>query len=294
MDEKWKKPSMEELTTKLFPLMQGENEKTNRSQLKHRLNILQAWFGDLSSTTPEALRDASILEIGCGQGDMTVPLAHFAGTVDAIDPAPLTYGSPLTLGQAQERVSKYFDITSGEYASGKIHWIQDDPIEYISNPKSPFDVDVVVLAHSLFYLPSEDYLAKLLQKCRSVCHYKSAGELKLVIAEWGMRASNPAAEAHVLAVKAQEANPLPDGNVRVVVTPERIKEIAASSGWKLVREHWIEAPDLDDGHWEVGCARETKREGQELPLLKDMERAVERLEGGRAAAMDVWTAVFTL
>jgi SAM-dependent methyltransferase len=286
MDETRDQPSMEDLITTLYPLMPGEDEKTNRSQLKHRFDLLQSWYGGLPSITQD-LRSATVLEIGCGQGDMTIPLAHFAKRVDAIDPAPLDYGSPFTLGEAQATVSRHF--------GDKIRWIQQDPIEYMSSQEAQDSIpDVVVLAHSIFYFASEDYLARLLRQIRSLASGREAGSTRLVVAEWGMRASNPAAEAHVLAAKAQGVNPLPDGNVRVVITPEKIKEIALGCDWRLIKEHWVEAPDLDDGQWEVGLARETAHGGQTSPLLVEMERAVEKLQGGRAGAMDVWTAVFEL
>ncbi|SMR53832.1 unnamed protein product [Zymoseptoria tritici ST99CH_3D1] len=286
MSKTWNQPSQDALVKSLWPLYPGEDEATNTSQLRHRLNLLQTWFGDLTPT-PKDLQDASILEIGCGQGDMTIPLAHFAGHVDAVDPAPLDYGSPFTLGQAQAQLSKHF--------GDKIRWIQQDPMDYIRSQKdSQSAPDVVVLAHSIFYFASEEYLSSLLRELRAFGNGHNSGSLKLVVAEWGMRATNPAAEAHVLAAKAQAPNPLPDGNVRLVVTPEEIRRIAADGGWKLAKEHWIESPELDDGQWEVCLARDTRRNGEEAPLLDEMERAVKKLEGKRVAAMDVWTAVFTI
>ena len=48
-----------------------------------------------------------VLEIGRGQGGYTLALAAAIGPdghVDALDPAPPTYGAPITLGQSQARL----------------------------------------------------------------------------------------------------------------------------------------------------------------------------------------------
>lgn len=268
--------------------MSGENSRTNISQLHHRLNILNTWFGGLSSATT-TLSGATILEIGCGQGDMTVPLAHFGGKVFGVDPAPRDYGSPLTLGQAQSQISE------SPLVGRKIEWVRRDPIDYLR--ESPdMCVDFVVLAHSIFYFPSENYLADLLRALRFFAakreHEKTC---RVLIAEWGMRASNPAAEAHVLAAKAQATNPLADGNVRTVVVPHRIQEIATAAGWTMEAEGWMESPDVEDGEWEVGlantmaCEEMTIERGVEF---REMMRAVEQLGDGKIGSMDVWTGVF--
>lgn len=69
-------------------------------QATHRLELLNFFRIHPSS---------SILEIGCGQGTCTVVLGHATGReghIDAINPAPLDYGAPYTLGQAQEHIAK--------------------------------------------------------------------------------------------------------------------------------------------------------------------------------------------
>jgi trans-aconitate methyltransferase len=66
-------------------------------QTRHRLRILEKFNIPINS---------EVLEIGCGQGDMTAVLASTLAEshIDAIDPAPLDYGKPETLGQAQARM----------------------------------------------------------------------------------------------------------------------------------------------------------------------------------------------
>lgn len=259
------------------------------SQTQHRLNLLTAWFGSLDDAK-NALSGKTILEIGCGQGDMTVALAWAvgpAGKVHAIDPAPLDYGSPETLQQAQERVSK---SEIGE----SIEWVQADPIEAVRESAELGRADYVVLAHSLLYMRSKEYLGELFGALRPTSKTPGGSESpKLLIAEWGMRVSNESAKAHLLAVQAQAARPLESGNVQLYLEPKVTMEIATNAGWQGEKETWIESPELDDGAWEVCAARsisttdEVDRAAREL--LEEMKRVV--VEPMRS--MDVWTSVLS-
>ena len=179
-----------------------EGSRIAFSQTHHRLNLLTTWFGSLEAAK-NALSGKTILEIGCGQGDMTVALAWAVGPtgkVVAIDPAPLDYGSPETLREAQERVSR-----SG--IGERIKWVQADPVEALGREKRFGEVDYVVLAHSLLYMKRVEYVGELLRALRSApsISAESASSPELLIAEWGMRVSNESARAHLLAVQAQAA-----------------------------------------------------------------------------------------
>ena len=58
----------------------------DRGQIQHRIDLIEIW---------EIQPGERVLEIGCGQGDCTVTLAHAVGEgghVTAVDPAPLDYG----------------------------------------------------------------------------------------------------------------------------------------------------------------------------------------------------------
>lgn len=62
-----------------------------RPQFEHRVNIVKSW---------NILPASRVLEIGPGQGDCTIVLATAVGEsghVDAVDPAPLDYGTPYFL-----------------------------------------------------------------------------------------------------------------------------------------------------------------------------------------------------
>jgi len=61
--------------------------KSQLGQVLHRLDLIDVWGGIPSG--------AKILELGCGQGDCTIALAHEVGengSVTAVDPAPPDYG----------------------------------------------------------------------------------------------------------------------------------------------------------------------------------------------------------
>lgn len=272
------------LAVELSKYYAAEPKKWEIEQLHHRLDLLRIW----TQNNFKSLEGRTVLEIGCGQGDMTVALAHAVGSqgkVIALDPAPLDYGSPTTLGEAQAFISS-------SKIGGVIEWVQRDPIEYFDDgDREGLGVEFIVLAHALFYMPSEGYTLSLLRKCREV----ACSGTKLLLAEWGMRASNAAAEAHVLGVKAQMTFPLPDANIRTVLEPQRIKENAQKAGWRLEREIWIEDPELDDGGWEVVIARELlerERVGEEVGgIVKEIDNSVKK-NGDLVRSMDVWTGVF--
>ena len=254
------------------------------SQTQHRLNILQAWFGSLE-TAKNFLEGKTVLEIGCGQGDMTVALAWAVGAtgkVNAIDPAPLDYGSPETLREAQNRISRSSPL------GGRVNWIQSDPIEALKQNTGLGAADYIVLAHSLLYMKSKAYVGQLFRAIRTVAEPAST---KLLIAEWGMRVSNEGAKAHLHAVQAQAAQPLESGNVQLYLEPKVAMELASNVGWRGEEERWIESPHLDDGAWEVAAARSMAVADDTgdvaRRLLEDMERVVE----GPTRCMNVWTSV---
>ncbi|OQN98171.1 hypothetical protein B0A48_16003 [Cryoendolithus antarcticus] len=260
--------------------------KVQTSQLVHRLNLLSAFFPSHDYTeTP--LAGSTVLEIGCGQGDTTIVLAHAVGSggkVFALDPAPLDYGSPYTLEQAQGHLS-------ASKLGDRIEWIRADPLEAAENGSlDGKDLKWVVLAHSLFYMSGEDYVYRLL---KALADYgKKHGGLELLFAEWGMKTSVPGAEAHLLAVKAQSAQPLRGGNVQMSLEPAKIAELAKKAGWVVEREAWVEAPQMDDGDWEVSAAKsmdkgESTREAK--ALLEKMEESIQ----GPVECMDVWTGMFS-
>jgi len=266
-----------------------EHDRIATTQMQHRINLLQAWFGSLDAAK-DNLEGKTVLEIGCGQGDMTVALAWavgFSGTVHAIDPAPPDYGSPETLQEAQQRISR-------SPLGARIKWKRCEPVEALKRDPLLKSADFIVLAHSLLYMDSMDYIANLLRALArdpGVSTTPEATSSTLLVAEWGMRASHEGARAHLYAVQAQAVRPLRKGNVQLYLEPNVTVELASSAGWKVEKETWVNSPDLDDGKWEVAAA-------MRIPLEDDTDGAtgdfLEELGSqtlGPTRCMDVWTVV---
>jgi 2-polyprenyl-3-methyl-5-hydroxy-6-metoxy-1,4-benzoquinol methylase len=267
------------------------------SQTVHRLVLLQHWNISAGS---------KVLELGCGQGDCTTVLASAVGdegNVVAVDPADLDYGRPYTLGQAQGHISQ------GPLGD-RIKWVQQLPIDYLSSLASSSSsdsktFDAVVLAHCLWYFPSHTLILDTLRALKQ--HSK-----RLLLAEWSLVATHPSAQPHVLAALAQAAlecrKPQSTSNVRTVLGPKRLTELALAAGWKLDSETRVQPTEgLLDGVWEVSAClapsfekeiEEFVRDGRDrdvvLALRDACEASLEVVQGGHkeVKSMDVWTASF--
>lgn len=157
-------------------------------------------------------------------------------------------------------------------------------------------LDLLVLAHSLFYLPSEGYLLQMLKALHQMAVMRKIKRpVQLCIAEWGMRSEDDSAKAHLLAVELQESNPWEGGNVQMVIRPERIVELAQQAGWVLKKEEWILKPEVEDGKWEAGNVKMLIERDK---LDEEAKRKLEELEelsgsGKEVGAMDVYTCVMS-
>ncbi|KAF4927058.1 Methyltransferase ustM [Colletotrichum viniferum] len=221
-------------------------------QLTHRLRLASVW-----SIAPSS----RVLDIGCGQGDSALVLAHAVsgsdgeagsaavGHVTALDPAPGDYGSPYTLAQAQAHIS------SSNYGP-KITFHQADAPSYLSS-HSEDRFDVATLCHSLWYFPSQEAVSSLFTSLHS-----SGQVQKLCFAEYSLKASKPSQIPHELAVEAQRrfhslradrGFTVDQSNVRGALAPEELIRLAEQSGWKLQEKGSVDTPGLLDGRWEVGA-----------------------------------------
>ncbi|GLA10807.1 hypothetical protein AnigIFM63309_008190 [Aspergillus niger] len=272
------------------------NFNIQQSQTLHRLTLLQHW------TIPTG---SKVLELGCGQGDCTTVLASAVGeqgSVVAVDPADLDYGSPYTLAQAQSHISQ-------SPLGSRITWIQQSPLTYLTSlpPSSSITFDATILAHSLWYFSTPSLILSTFRAVRQ--HSK-----RLLLAEWALVATHPSAQPHVLAALAQAAlecrkpGDSSDSNVRTVLGPKRLTELAVEAGWKVEREEYVEAGEgLLDGSWEVAACLDGGFEEEVRRVVGDeRERAVvlaardacetslKGVEGGRKGvrSMDVWVASF--
>ncbi|KAF5649017.1 SAM-dependent methyltransferase [Fusarium sp. NRRL 52700] len=258
-------------------------------QTTHRLHLLN--FFQISTSS-------RILEIGCGQGTCTVVLGHAVGEdghIDAIDPAPLDYGAPYTLGQAQQHIAK-------GALGGRVKFWQaqlDDFLKETGDRKWEY----AVFVHCLWYLDAPEALARMLKALKGRVN-------RVCIAEYAMKASEPAAVPHVLAALTRSTleaqRPDSEANIRCLLSPSDIKNIARESGWKVERETEIVPHEgLQDGGWEVGDVKSDSflddieqyvadsrikvvlRSGREAVV-----RAVQGLDHNKVRTMDVWAATF--
>ncbi|KAI0976500.1 SAM-dependent methyltransferase [Xylaria arbuscula] len=261
-------------------------------QAAHRIRLVNAW----RCIQP----GARVLELGCGQGTATAVLAEAVGEsghVDAVDPAPPDYGAPVTLGKAQQHLS------AGPVGS-RIAWHRATPQQFLESAAGAGRVwDVAVLAHSIWYLESEEDLEAILMMLQGRVR-------QLCVAEYALYASDREAFPHVLAVLARgclEAHKdASTENVRSPLSPLTIKKRAARAGWECIRESTIvPQPGLLDGSWEVGTVVSEHFMRQVDKVLHENMRAVvasaryttvaavDALHGAKVRTMDVWVATFT-
>jgi ubiquinone/menaquinone biosynthesis C-methylase UbiE len=265
------------------------NASPQQSQNSHRNNLVNIW--SISS-------NSKILEIGCGQGDCTDVLARAvgpAGHIDAVDPAPLDYGSPETLGEAQARLSR-------SPIGPRITWHQTGPVEFVHTVEDGA-YDAAVLCHSIWYFSNT---AEVLDTLRAL--KGKAG--KLCIAEYALSATEPGAVPHVLAALTRaslEAHKIvSEENIRTALAPDAIQRIAEEAGWKFVSERKI-VPEvgLEDGKWETNTVVnesfleevETNIKDEKIRVvLRSMREAVKisvgTLGGKNVKTMDVWVGLF--
>lgn len=262
---------------------------TQQPQNQHRTNLINIW--SISS-------NSKILEIGCGQGDCTDVLARAvgpAGHIDAIDPAPLDYGTPETLGEAQKRLSR-------SHIGPRITWHQAQPVAFLASVEDRA-YDVAVLCHSIWYFASPSVVLDTL------CALKGKAG-KLCIAEYALSATEVGAVPHVLAALTRaslEAHKIvSEENIRTALGPEAIQCIAKEAGWKLVCEKRIVPEEgLEDGKWEtntvvdesfLGEIEKNIEEEKVRVVLRSMREAVRNsvrtLGGNGVRTMDVWVASF--
>ena len=210
-------------------------DEIQKVQLRHRFQLAQS-FGIEEGMT--------VLEIGCGQGDMTVVLADQVGAsghVTALDIASKDYGAPLTLGQSHKKIKQ---TTLGEQIT--FH-LETDFLTF----EELMHYDCIVFAHSSWYFHSPERLAEYLRKIRT----KTS---KLFFAEWELAFTDISQRGHfcaamLLALRSTITEN--DSNIQHLFSRETIHRMMQDAGFSIAREETVVSRYLQDGQWEIGYAK---------------------------------------
>lgn len=210
-------------------------DEIQKVQLRHRFQLAQS-FGIEEGMT--------VLEIGCGQGDMTVVLADKVGPsghVTAIDIASKDYGAPLTLDQSHQKIKQ---TTLGERIT--FH-LETDFLTFEGLPH----YDCIVFAHSSWYFHSPERLAEYLKKIRTKTSMLFFAEWDLAFTEVSQRGHFCAATLLALHSTITEN----DGNIQHLFSRDTIHQMLEDAGFSIVREETVHSRYLQDGQWEIGYAK---------------------------------------
>ena len=210
-----------------------------RIQTTHRLKLIDFW---------NITKGAKVLEIGCGQGDTTTALSLTVGKegfVHAVDIAPENYGSPMTLGEARQ---KLLDSEIGNNIRMDFNFnILSDSVSFKNG-----HFDYIVLSHCSWYLSSYEELTAILKRVRP-------WGKKLCYADWSTNVVLPEQLAHYKAIIIQALcesyKTISVSNVRTLFTPNEIKKALSEAGWTIGKGTEIYSSDLQDGLWEVSMTK---------------------------------------
>ena len=224
-----------------------------------------------SSDSGNPVRGNRVLEVGCGQGSTTCVLACAVGPdgfVHGIDNAPMDYGRPLTMSQAQQFFAN----------SPMRERIRMDIGVDILSPDTVFpeaSFDWVVLSMCSWYFESVDQLARVLAKTRTFAKH-------LAFAEWDVHPTSlrqlPHYTAVILRSQFEAMKSHSEANLRTLITPADAKEAARRAGWTIEREASVHTPELKDAQWEIEFT------------LADIETEMSSLQGVTEQWMDLITS----
>ncbi|MEU7381055.1 MULTISPECIES: methyltransferase domain-containing protein [unclassified Streptomyces] len=249
------------------------------SQTRHRAALVAGWRIPPGST---------VLELGCGQGDMTAVLAEAVGPegrVVAVDVAEPSYGAPVTLGESAAR------LTAGPLGPRIEFRFGTDVLDpAVGFPEGAFDH--VVLAHCSWYFASLGQLRDTLARVRPWAR-------RLWFTEWDMTPASDGQLAHLLAVLIQgqieAAGSRGQGNVRTPFSREALLRLLPEAGWTADGGGPVDTGELQDGDWEVAACLELAGSQERLAVLPepvrqlvlsqaDVLRALAEPRGNRALA----------
>ncbi|MFJ4093915.1 class I SAM-dependent methyltransferase [Kitasatospora sp. NPDC089913] len=228
------------------------------AQTRYRAALVSGW--DIPA-------GASVLEVGCGQGDTTAVLAEAVGPrgrVVAVDIADPSYGAPVTLGQSAEHLKATPLGSRIDFRFGL-----DVLDEAVTFPDDGFDH--VVLAHCSWYFGSLDQLAATLVRVRRWAR-------NLCFVEWDLEPRSDEQLPHLLAVLIQgqieAGGSRGEGNVRTPFSRESLLRTLPATGWNPARPRAVDTAGLQDGDWEVDACTTLLDDAHRLDRLP---RAVQEL-----------------
>ncbi|MEC4575782.1 class I SAM-dependent methyltransferase [Streptomyces virginiae] len=249
------------------------------TQTRHRAALVADWH---------IAPDSTVLELGCGQGDMTAVLAEAVGPtgrVVAVDVAPPSYGAPVTLGESAARLAAGPLGPRIDFRFGTD--VLDPAVDF---PENTFDH--VVLAHCSWYFTSlaqlRDTLARIRPWARQLC-----------FTEWDLTPTSDDQLPHLLAVliqgQTEAAGSHGEGNVRTPFSREHLLRLLPETGWTADSSEAVGTAQLQDGDWEIAACLELLATEERLATLPepvrqlllsqaDILRALAKPQGNRALA----------
>ncbi|KAB1139426.1 class I SAM-dependent methyltransferase [Streptomyces luteolifulvus] len=249
------------------------------SQTRHRAALVASWHIAPGST---------VLELGCGQGDMTAVLAEAAGPkgrVVAVDVAEPSYGAPVTLGESAARLAAGPLGPRIDFRFGTD--VLDPSVDF-----SEGAFDHVVLAHCSWYFASLKQLQDTLARVRPWAR-------RLWFTEWDLTPTSGDQLAHLLAVLIQgqieAAGSHGEANVRTAFSREGLLRLLPQAGWTADGSGSVDTEELQDGDWEIAACLDLAGTEERLAALPepvrqlllsqaDVLRAVAKPRGNRALA----------
>jgi SAM-dependent methyltransferase len=221
------------------------------SQTRFRLQLARGWG------IPEG---SNVLEIGCGQGDMTAVLAHVVGSgghVTALDAADPGYGGPVTVGKSAEHLAQK---PLGRLIEFHYEYdLLDEANDFLLDT-----FDYVVFAHCSWYFRSLDPFHRALLRVRPWAK-------QLCYSEWDLEPRSLDQVAHMLAVLIQgqvEAYQVDSvANVRTPFSRTMLELLLREYGWTPTSNTTIDAGQLHDGGWEIDRSlHHSRQEADDLDL----------------------------
>lgn len=224
-----------------------EDDAIQQIQLQHRFSLVKAF------NLQPGMR---ILEIGCGQGDTTMALAHIVGDsgfVKAIDIASGDYGAPMTLQEAHENIKK-------SPLGSRIEFQLDTDFLSLDTTEQ---YDAIVFSHCSWYFHDEAQLLQYFEHTRSMTS-------QLCFAEWDTTYHTHEQSSHffavtILALFSQYVDN--DGNIQAIFTKKHIQKLLKQANFTNCTLIEVDASYLQDGAWEQDYANSIQSEFSDAPPL---------------------------